>query len=63
VTHISDQPLLIGEKRAIPDAKGNWSPVSAFEGWRPEEPVQRSGWWVFAAGLALVVFAIWRLKL
>lgn len=48
---------LIGVKRAIPDAFGNWTPVSAYEGWRPTEPATRSSWWLVALA-ALVIFAV-----
>lgn len=52
-----DLPFELGIKRAIPDARGNWTPVPAYEGWRPEEPSTRSSWWLVAAGLALVIIA------
>lgn len=35
---MSDLPYLIGERRAVPDARGNWTPLPAYEGWVPQEP-------------------------
>jgi hypothetical protein len=51
------QPFEIGVKRAIPDARGNWTPVPAYEGWAPKETRPRSSWWLVGACAALVAFA------
>jgi len=49
--------LTLGVKRAIPDARGNWTPLPAFEGWAPKEPTAHSSWWIVAAALVLVIIA------
>lgn len=50
---------VIGEKRATPDARGNWTPLPAYEGWRPTEPrpvtVHGLGFVLMAAALAAAI--------